>query len=78
VQLLCKLLFPRNDGKRRRSDSAKLEPIPSLDHLNRLQHFLADPNIDMKARVQDGRMVPKRGESESGPKAPNELKGEKS
>jgi hypothetical protein len=28
--------------------------------------------------LQGGRMIPKREESESGPKAPNELKGEKS
>jgi hypothetical protein len=49
MQFFRKLLFPRNDGQRRRSDSAKPEPIPSLDHLNRLHHVVADPNINMKA-----------------------------
>ena len=50
MDFLCKLLLPRNDRKRRRSNSAKPEPIPSLDHLNRLHHFVADPNIHVKAR----------------------------
>ena len=49
MQFLCKLLLSRNNGKRKRSDSAKPEPIPSLDHLNRLHHFVADPNIHTKA-----------------------------
>src|SRR5260370_3295005 len=49
MQFLCKLLLSRNDGKRRRCYSAKSQPVSSLNNVQWLEHFVADPNIHMKA-----------------------------
>src|SRR5580704_8035474 len=50
VQLLGELLLPRNHRKYWWRDSAEAQPVPPLHFVQRLHHFVANPNVDVKTR----------------------------